>query len=181
MPQPLRTIKIKKHGLWNRTHLLIDEDGNLLGKLAIRRNRWGLVVAGEYRPEKGEVLRIRRDPGLLRAQFSLWSEEGEWLGSSLRWAWMRRQIDLWTGSKPFRIVPARGFRRGWRMIATKTGESASIRLGFGSAEIKQHRKVNFELMLFAHFLGSLTPYECFWPTSIDAEERGTTGIKPARA
>ncbi|HIG87537.1 MAG TPA: hypothetical protein EYQ25_10875 [Planctomycetes bacterium] len=181
MSQALRTICIKKKGLWNRTHLLSDEEGQPLGTLSVSRNRWGMVVAGEYRPEAGEVLRIRRDPGLLRGQFSLWSEDGEWLGSSLRWAFLRRQIDIWTGSKPLRIVPARGFSRGWRVIATKTGEAASIKLGLGSAQIQQLRKINFELLLFAHFLGSLTPYESFWPTAMDAEERGTAGPKPAQA
>lgn len=181
MPEPVRTLRIKKKGLWHRTHLVNDGEGELLGRLSVRRNKWGLVVSGEYRPEKGEVLRIRRDPGLLRGQFSLWSEDGEWLGSSLRWAFFRRQIDMLTGSKPYRIVPARGFSRGWRVIATKTGEAVSIRLGLGSTEIQQLRKINFELVLFAHFLGSLTPWECFWPTAMDAEERGSGIAKPVRA
>ena len=84
MADPLATYHIRSRGWWTRTHDFTDAEGQPLGRLTVRRNSWGLVVSGEYRPEKGEILRIRRDPGLLRAQFSLWTEGGEWLGSSLR-------------------------------------------------------------------------------------------------
>jgi hypothetical protein len=133
-----------------------------------------MVVGGEFRPEQGEVLTFRRDPGLLRGQFSVWTDGQEWLGSSLRWSVTRRQIDVWTGGKPYRIVPARGFRRGWRVVATKTGEVASIALGLRGARLELFRKMDFELLLFCYFLGTLNPNESIWPTALDALEHGST-------
>ena len=38
-----------------------------------------------------EYTLVIRDPGLLRSQFSVWTEGREWLGSSLRWGWTRRR------------------------------------------------------------------------------------------
>ena len=72
------------------------------------------------------------------------------------------------------MVPRRGFGRGWRVVATKTGESAEIRtslLGRGS-KILQHRKMDFELLLFCYFLGSISLAESLLPTSLDALDEG---------
>jgi len=169
MAEPLRTLLTKVRGLWNPVHTIAEADGSPVGILKVRRNRWGLVVGADYRPEEGEVLEFRRDPGILRAQFSLWTEDGEWLGSSLRWHVGRRQIDLWTGSKPFRVVPRTGLGRGWRVIASRTGEVATIRLGLlgRAARIDLQRKMDPELLLFCYFLGSLTSKESFFPSWLD--------------
>lgn len=182
MSKHVKTLRTRVRGRWTPRHTLLDADGNPLGVLSVRRNRWGMTVAADYRPEKGELLHLRRDPGLLRAQFSLWTEDREWLGSSLRWNVGRRQIDVWTGGKPYRVVPRRGFRRGWRVVATKTGEVAEIRaplLG-RSCEIRQFRKIDLELLLFCYFLGSLSLGESLPPTSLDALDSGL-GKAPATA
>lgn len=165
---------VRSSGLWSPRHAILDEEGNRLGTLSARRNRYGMIVSGEYRPEKGEVLFLRRDPGLLRAQFSLWTEGGEWLGSSLRWNVARRQIDMWTGSKPYRVVPSSGPGFGWRMVAARTGASARVRSGpLGrSHKIEVYRKTDFELVLFAFFLGSLSHWESFFPTALDHAGQG---------
>jgi hypothetical protein len=169
MAKPLRTLLTRVRGFWNPVHTILEADGSAVGILKVRRNRWGLVLGAEYRPEEGEVLQFRRDPGILRAQFSLWTEDGEWLGSSLRWHVGRRQIDLWTGSKPYRVVPRKGLGRGWRVIASRTGEVATIRLGLLSrgARIDLQRKMDPELLLFSYFLGSLTANESFYPSWLD--------------
>lgn len=182
MTEPLRTLRTRVSGRWNPRHTIFEED-EPVGVLSVRRNGLGMVVAGEYRPEKGEVLVVRRDPGLLRAQFSIWTDSREWLGSSLRWHVARRQIDVWTGGRPYRIVPARGFRRGWRLIASKTGEAALIDpRPFGrDCTLTIHRKMDFELVLFAYFLGSMTLAESFLPSSLDAYDPADRSPAPSKA
>jgi hypothetical protein len=81
---PTAVYGVRIAGFWNSTHRLSTAEGPL-GVLTVQRNRWGMVVGGRYSPAKGEVLVIRRDPGLLRSQYSMWTEGKEWLGSSLRW------------------------------------------------------------------------------------------------
>jgi hypothetical protein len=151
-------------GFWNTTHELRDADG-LVGRLEFRRNGLGLIASGTYRPEKGEVLVLRRDPGILRSQFSLWTEEREWLGSALRWSFVGREINISTGSKPLRLVPLAGFRRGWRLIAPKSGEIArcTARPFSRGCEIAVHRRIDFEQVLFAYFLSSQLLTESLWP------------------
>ncbi|MEZ5974749.1 MAG: hypothetical protein R3E96_07865 [Planctomycetota bacterium] len=61
-------------------HTIQDSEGRTLGVLTVTRNWRGMVIAGEYSPEKGEKLLLRREPGLQRAQFSLWTGDREWLG-----------------------------------------------------------------------------------------------------
>lgn len=180
---PKNIYSIRTSGLWNRRHTVSDEAGQKLGVLSTRRNAWGLVVSAEYRPEQGEVLTIRRDPGLLRAQFSIWTEGKEWLGSSLRWSSFRRQIDMWTGSKPYRVVPGVGFRPGWRMVAAKTGESARIESNLLGTRhrLSTFRKLDFELLLFAHFLGSLGHFGSILPTSLDNAGTNAQQAAPSRA
>lgn len=174
MPQALRTFRTRVRGLWSPRHEILDDEGQPLGTLAVRRNRWGMVVGGEYRPEQGEVLFFERNPGLLRGQFSLWTDHREWLGSSLRPHPARRQIDVWTGGKPYRVVPRTGLRRGWRVVATKTGEVAEIQAGLLSrnSKIVLQRKMDFELLLFCYFLGSMVLTESILPTSLDALDQG---------
>ena len=148
--QPDTVYETRVSGLWTTRHPLRGPDGEL-GVLTLHKNAWGMVVHGRYAPEKGEVLVLRRDPGLLRSQFSLWTEDGEWLGSSLRWSFFRREITISTGSRPIRLVPLPGLRRGWRLVAPKTGEMARIVHGPLSrgARIEVHRRMDFELVVFA--------------------------------
>jgi len=174
MNEAPKTYRTRVKGLWSPRHTLLDEEGRVLGVLEVRRNRWGMVVGGTYRPEKGEVLSFERNPGLLRGQFSLWTDGREWLGSSLRPRISRRQIDVWTGGKPYRIVPRTGLRRGWRVVATKTGEVAEIEVGLlgRDARIVLRRKMDLELLLFCYFLGSMVLFESLLPTSLDALDEG---------
>lgn len=164
MPEPTATYQVRIQGFWNSTHRLTTAEGPL-GVLQVQRNGWGMVTGGRYSPAKGEVLVFRRDPGLLRSQFSLWTEGKEWLGSSLRWHISRREIVLHTGSRPLRVLPLTGFRPGWTLQAPKTGEMARI-LGWPlarSAKIQVYRKVEMELVVFAYFLCTQLFWESLWP------------------
>ena len=159
-----KTYEIRRSGLWSPVHTF-SKDGKELGKLKITRNSWGLISAGTYSPEKGEVLYVRRDPGLLRSQFSLWTDGNEWLGSSLRWSVWRREIVMHTGSRPLRVLPLSGLRAGWTLQAPKTGEMARIEgslLG-GSAKITVFRRLEFEVVVFSYFLGAMIQRESLWP------------------
>src|SRR5262245_2163681 len=93
MAEAIATYRTRVRGWWNTRHTLSEGDTEL-GVLTIERNAKGRIDTGVYRPHKGEVLHFRRDPGLLRSQFSLWTEGREWLGSSLRWSFVRREIAL---------------------------------------------------------------------------------------
>jgi len=164
MAEVIATYETRVSGLWNTRHV-ISSAGEELGVLAIERNGKGMIVGGTYTPRKGEVLHFRRDPGLLRSQFSLWTEGREWLGSSLRWSFVRREIAMATGNKPYRLLPLAGFRRGWSMVAPKTGEMARIapHAFRRDSRIEIFRRMDFELVLFAYFLGSQIYAESFWP------------------
>jgi len=177
--EAIRTLHVRSSGTWSPRHV-VSEDGAPLGVLAVRRNRWGLVVSAEYRPEKGEVLLVRRDPGLLRAQFSIWTEGREWLGSSLRWSLLRRHVELWTSGKPYRLVPLPGLRRGWRLVASKTGEVARFDHGLAgrTARIELYRKTDLEMVLFAFFLGTLGLVESAFPTTLETTS-GSDGTPAA--
>ena len=98
-------------------------------------------------PEKGERLVLRREPGILRSQYSLWTEGREWLGSSLRPGFVQREIALSSGAKSYRLLPTASFGRGWRMLAPKTGEMARIlHDGLGRSRIEVYRRVDTELV-----------------------------------
>ena len=175
------TYTTKVSGLWSPRHEIHGPDGRL-GVLSASRNRWGTVAEARYAPEKGEVLLMRRDPGLLRSQFSLWTEGREWLGSSLRWSFVGRAITIHTASKPLRLLPAPGLRRGWRLVAPRTGEVARITaggLGRGT-RIEVHQRVDFEIVLFAYFLGSLILWESAWPGPDPARTSEATAV-PTKA
>ncbi len=164
MSVPIATYQTRKTGILAVRHEILDANGRI-GVLSAQRNRWGLTVRATWRPEKGEVLTFRRDPGLLRSQFSVWTEGREWLGSSLRSSFFGREIALSTPNKSLRMLPVPGFRRGWRLHAPKTGELARISprgLGQGST-IHVYRRLDLELALFAWFVGSLVYAESFWP------------------
>jgi hypothetical protein len=140
-----------------------------------------MVERGRYVPTKGEVLLLRRDPGLLRSQFSLWTERQEWLGSSLRWHWLRREIVLHTGSKPLRIQPLPGFRPGWRLVAPRTGEMARVLarpLG-RRATIEVYRRLDPELVVFTYFLARQILLESLWPGPAEHEDRQVQAAKAA--
>lgn len=168
-----RTLTTRVSGLWGTRHQ-VHEDGELLGTMNVRRNAWGMVVSGEYVPVKGETLVFRRDPGILRSQFSLWTDGREWLGAALRWSMVARTINISTGSKPLRLIPLPGFRRGWRLLAPKSGEMARFQARpFGrNCEITIHRRMDFEQVLFAYFLGSQLLMESLWPGSAEASTGG---------
>jgi hypothetical protein len=174
MPEAIATYDVEVSGLWRTVHRLKGPDGEV-GVLEVRRGTGGMIVAGRYTPVKGEVLRIRRDPGLLRSQFSIWTEGQEWLGSSLRWSFVRREIVLHTGSRPLRIVPLSGLRMGWTLQAPRTGEMARIRVGMLSrhSKIEVFRKLEFELLVFSYFLGWQIRLESLWPGPLVDEEPST--------
>jgi len=165
---PLHTYRVKVSGLWTKRHVFsrVEEDGSVVaeGVLTVHRTTFGRVERAEYRPEKGEVLFVRRDPGLLRSQFSLWTDGNEWLGSSLRWG-LRRQVDLSTGSKPLYLLPVSGLRGGWGLYAPKSGENARIQSGLlgRSSRLEVYRRLDFPLLVFAYFLGNQVHIESILP------------------
>jgi len=160
MPTPTATYKFHAKGLWSPVIHISGPEGEL-GALKIRRNRWGMVVNASYAPLEGEKLEIRRDPGILRSQFSLWSEGLEWLGASLRWSFIGREIDLSTGTRPMRLLPLPQFGPGWALHAPKTGQMAQVHLG-KDARVDVFRRMDFEVVLFALFLGYLSRMESWW-------------------
>jgi len=177
MPQAIATYTTRVRGLWNTRHEISGSEGRL-GTLTVERDAKGMIRRARYVPEKGEVLELRRDPGLLRSQFSLWTESREWLGSALRWSFVAREIALSTGSKPYRLVPLPGFRPGWRMVAPKTGEMARIvpSILARKSRIEVFRRVDFELVLFAYFLSWQVHLESVWPgrrVDVEAENMPT--------
>lgn len=165
MPETIATYRTTVSGLFAPRHVILDAQGREEGVLTVRRDRKGLIVGGRYQPAQGEVLLIRRDPGILRSQFSCWTEGREWIGSSLRWSFFAREIALATGNKPYRLLPVAGLRRGWRMFAPKTGEMARIepRGLLGGSTIGVFRRVDFELVVFAYFMASQVTFESLWP------------------
>ena len=161
MPDPTASYTFRSQGLWKPVLHISGPDGDL-GTLTVHRNRWGMVVRASYQPIEGEQLEIRRDPGILRSQFSLWSEGREWLGASLRWSFIGRVIDLSTGTRPMRLLPLPGFGIGWALHAPKTGQMAQVHLG-RSSRVDVFRRMDFEVVLFALFLGYLSRMESWWP------------------
>ena len=179
MLEPIAKYSTRVTGVWSTRHVIFSGDGaepaSPIGIVTVDRSGKGLVVGARYAPQKGEVVHFRRDPGLLRSQFSMWTEGREWLGSSLRWSFLGREIVLATGSKPYRLLPVPGFRRGWRMVAPKTGEMARITpllLRRGS-RIEVYRKTDFELVLFAYFVGWQILLESLWPGEEVESDRET--------
>jgi hypothetical protein len=158
---------VQVRGFWNTTHEFsqdTDTGRKVLGTLSIKRGLW-MVTEGVYKPLEGEVLTFRRDPGLLRSQFSVWTDGREWLGSSLRWTTARRRIDLSTGSKPYTMLPIEGWRMGWSLYAPKSGEMARlVAEGLGrQARIESYRRIEFPMLVLMYFLGSQIYLESLIP------------------
>ena len=166
MATPKAVYHARVSGFWNTRHLISrEEEGGPveLGTLSVQRNAL-MVTGGTYQPLEGEVLMARREPGLLRSQFSLWTDGNEWLGSSLRWG-LRRQIALSTGSKPLYLLPVAGLRGGWGLYAPKSGENARMLTGLlgRSSRLEVFRRLDFPLLVFAYFLGNQVHIESILP------------------
>jgi hypothetical protein len=173
MVERIATYHTRARGFLRSEHEIEGPDGRL-GLLHVERNGAGMIVGGRFVPEQGELLVIRREPGILRGQFSLWTEGREWLGSSLRPGFVQREISLSTGAKSFRLLPTASFGRGWRMLAPKTGEMARILPeGLGRSRIEVYRRVDNELLLFAFFLSVQVRHESWWPGRADEGESET--------
>ena len=164
MADAVSTYEVRISGLWNTSHRFLL-DGEELGVLRVVRGRGGVITEGRYSPIKGEVLCLRRDPGLLRSHFSLWTDGQEWLGSSLRGNFVGREIVLHTGTKPLRIVPLPRLGFGWTLQAPRTGEMARVTgLPMGRRmRVEVFRKLAFELVIFTYFLGRPILGESWWP------------------
>ena len=175
-PEPKAVYQVQKKGLFSNELHVSDADGPV-GVLKLERGR-GMIVGGLWSPVKGEVLHMRRDPGLLRSQFSLWTDLREWLGSSLRQNVLHRDVRLHTGSRPLRLLPTTGFGSGWVLQAPKSGDLARFELSlFGNKDrIVQHRKMDFELLIFSYFLGIQLRKESFWPGPIEAASRSAARL-----
>lgn len=163
MPDALATYRTRTSGLFGTRHEISNDEGPL-GEIVMEREK-GLVVRGRYQPKSGELLLIRRDPGILRSQFSLWTEGREWLGSSLRSSFFGRAVDISTGNKPYRLLPSPSLARGWNVYAPKTGQVAKLEpLGLGrGSRIEVYRRIDFELVVFAYFVGVQIYWESLWP------------------
>lgn len=163
-PEPRNVYTTTVSGVWSVRHEF-QEDGQRLGVLDVHRNGVGLVTGGVYRPEKGAVLTIDRDPGLRRAQFTMWTEGREWIGSSERDGFLARVLVVHTGGKPFHLVPLKGFTKGWALHAPRTGESARITAGLvgKSSRLEVYKRLEFPLLVFAYFLGAQVYAEAIWP------------------
>jgi hypothetical protein len=180
MVEPIAIYRTRARGFPRSAHEIEGPEGRL-GVLHVERNGAGLIVRGRYVPEQGERLTIRREPGILRSQYSLWTEGREWLGSSLRPGFVQREIALSSGAKSFRLLPTASFGRGWRMLAPKTGEMARILPdGFGRSRIELYRRVDTELVLFAFFLSAQVRGESWWPARADEGESETIS-SPSKA
>ncbi len=182
MSEPIAIYRTRPAGLFSPRHEIHDANGRI-GVIHAERNRWTLTTRAVWRPEKGEVLTFRRDPGLIRSQFSVWTDGREWLGSSLRSRFFGREIVLSTPNKTLRLLPVPGFRRGWRVHAPKTGELARITpSGIGKAStIEVFRRVDLELVLFAYFVGSLVYAESFWPGPEIVDDLESLPTAPSKA
>lgn len=134
---------------------VFEREGEVLGTMRRTRRMGFLRLQGSvYTPVSGETITIQRDPGLLRSQFSAWSQvhggQGrEWLGSSINYGLFGREISLHNGNKPFRLVPSKAFGSGWELHAPKTGLTATIKKKGGAIEIELERRVDFFLLLLA--------------------------------
>lgn len=175
MAAPKKTFRTRVSGFLKPRHVVTDEEGKEVGVLEVSRNRAGMIVGATWKPAKGEVLDIKRDPGLLRAQFACWTEGREWLGSTIRPGFFRRTIEMWTGGKPLRLVPRLELGRGWRIVGAKSGLVAKTDHGLlsRSATITTYRKIDLELLIFAYFIGSLALWESALPTSLESVDRGS--------
>jgi len=170
MPEAIQTYTIQSSG-FGRRHRVSDQDGER-GVLTLDR-RFGRIHQAQYHPsKKGEVLTFRPEPGMLPNQYSVWNEHREWLGSSLRWNMFKREILVNTGSRPYRVIPLPSLTRGWRLCAPKTGEMCRFDAGLvgGKTRIEVYRRMDFDLLLFAYFVGTRNLLLSIWPgPTLDAD------------
>jgi len=169
MPEPLKTYRTVVSGFWNPRHEIYEGD-ELVGTVAMKRNRLGSVTVCHYQPAKGSLLTLRREPGLLRGQFSLWAEETrEWLAASVRFHFFRREFELSSGGKPYRLAPLPGFRRGWSLMSHKAGEAAQIRVPLvgRNATIEVYKRLDFILLLLAYTIGAQIYTESLLPGQVN--------------
>lgn len=152
MSDVLATYTARARGLWNASHE-ISQDGTVIGELRFHRAPLGWVRRAEYRPTKGELWSFERNPGLVRSQFTMWSEKREWLGSSVRFSYLRPMIEIDTGGKPYHLAASPSFGPGWTLYAPKTGEVARVRVGLRGGRVEVLRKTQLTLLVFAWFLG----------------------------
>jgi hypothetical protein len=162
MSEVLARYTARARGLWNPSHE-IAQDGSPLGELRYTRAPLGYVRSAEYRPLKGEVWTFERNPGLVRSQFTMWTEKREWLGSSVRFRYFRPVIEIDTGGKPFHLTATPQWCLGWSLYAPKTGEVARVRVGLRGGRIDVLRKLQYPLVLFAWFLASQVRIESIAP------------------
>jgi len=159
---------IRPQGLFSSA-FAFERGGEVIGTLT--RKRAGvlrLVNSSTYVPVQGETISIERDPGLLRHQFGAWSQvhggQGrEWLGSSIRYGMLGREISLHGGNKPFRLVPTKSFGSGWEMHAPKTGLVATLKKKGGTIEVTLERRVDFYLLLLAFHNIATAWTSSIWP------------------
>ncbi len=74
-----------------------------------------------------------------------------------------REITLHGGTKPFCLVPSKGFGMGWDMHAPKTGLVASFRKKGGAVEVTLERRVDFYLLLLAYHNLASSWLSSLWP------------------
>lgn len=146
-----------------------EREGQVLGTMRRTRLLGCLRLQGAvYEPVQGETITIQRDPGLLRSQFSAWSQvhggQGrEWLGSSINYGIIGREISLHNGTKPFRLIPSKTFGPGWELHAPKTGLTATFKKVSGGIEIGLERRVDFFLLLLAFHNVATARLASIWP------------------
>ena len=161
---PKNVYETRVSGLWQTRHEITDQEGDV-GVLTLERTWYGHVRKGVYRPAKGAVLTIERDPGLRRGTFSMWSEGREWLGSSERSGYVSRVFKIHTGGKPFHVVPLQGFTKGWGVHAPRTGEAARIHAPWlgRNTRMEVYKRLDFTVLLFGYFLGYRSMVEAIAP------------------
>lgn len=164
MSEVLATYTVRALGPWG-SRQEISQDGTVQGELRLHRAPLGYVRKAEYRPIKGELWTIERNPGLVRSQFTMWTEKREWLGSSVRFSYLRPLVELDTGGKPYHLAASPRWGPGWTLYAPKTGAVANISVGLRGGRIDVFRKTQFPLLVFAWFLASRSRLESLVPGS----------------
>ncbi len=167
MAKDATIYNVKSSGFWNTRHKfsqVTDEGSKEVGTLKIQRKRF-LITDGDWEPVSGEELAMRRDPGLLRSQFSLWTDRREWLGSSLRPNVVSREVEFSTANKPLRLLPVEGLRCGWSLYAPKSGQimRTMSQPGSSTTKIEVFRRLDFPLVIFGFFIGQQLKLESVLP------------------
>lgn len=157
---------VRAKGLIN-PEFTFEREGDVLGTMK-RDRKLGRLMGSVYVPVQGETITVQRDPGLLRNQFSAWSQihggQGrEWLGSSINYGLIGREVTLHNGTKPFRLVPTKAFGTGWELHAPKTGLVATFIKRGSTVEVRLERRVDFFLLLLAFHNIATAWLKSVWP------------------